>query len=350
MTGCKQRPLSLRSGIAPRRGRPPAGEAARSEWPGGSRGWGSPPWFLLSLAIHPIYTPTAAPEYRRSVARPPPIGFAASKPPDGPFPTWHRPEIALLFPFGQNRFLAPIFARATRGATTTVVGETELKLRPQRTMAARTFFPRFPKEQVEAAMAVRRAAESTRAEAAWLARPGGALQQLLRSDSEIAADKSHAVKQAAGAYREVLQRYGDGDGGVTVGSVRDEPFPVAHSAHPRCEPCRPRLGGSRCSWPQPVTSPCVLRRQMMAHAMFARPPVNSGPTALAVRARVPQAWWPLRLVPGRLILGFGHAGGWARVVRDGHSQCGGPAPLDAQPRRRVLTHARGSPPQPPPEP
>jgi hypothetical protein len=126
-------------------------------------------------------------------------------------------------------------------------------------MAAPPFshFPRYPKWQVEAAMAARRDAASTKAEAAWLCRPGGALQQLLRSDSEKAAAEAHAVKEAAGAYRKALERYGDGDGGVTVGSVRAEPLPVAHSAHPRCEPA------------QPVTSPCVLRRQMMAHAMFA---------------------------------------------------------------------------------
>ena len=159
------------------------------------------------------------------------------------------------------------------------------------------FFPRFPKAQVATVMAVRRAAQSTRTEAAWLVRQGGALQQLLRSDREKAADEAHAVKEAARAYREALEGYVDGDGGVTVGSVRAEPLPVAHSAHPRCEPCRPRLGGSRCSWPQPVTSPCVLRRQLVAHAMFAPPPVNSGPTALAVRARAPQAWRPPRLVP-----------------------------------------------------
>ena len=47
----------------------------------------------------------------------------------------------------------------------------------------------------------RPAAASTHAEAAWLCRPGVALQQLLRSDSEKAAAEAHAVKEAAGAYR-----------------------------------------------------------------------------------------------------------------------------------------------------
>ena len=153
-------------------------------------------------------------------------------------------------------------------------------------------FRRFPREQVDAAMSARRAASSMRAEVDTLTRAGGAVQLLLRSEKERADDDARALREATGPYCDALKRYCDGDA-VRVNSVRPpkpaEPLPIAHSAY--CELLWPRLGG-RCSG-RSLSAPHEPLRVALADGVArdvrAAARQHAGPTALAVRARVPLA-------------------------------------------------------------
>ena len=141
-------------------------------------------------------------------------------------------------------------------------------------------------------MSARRAASSMRAEVDTLTRAGGAVQLLLRSEKERADDDARALREATGPYCDALKRYCDGDA-VRVNSVRPpkpaEPLPIAHSAY--CELLWPRLGG-RCSG-RSLSAPHEPLRVALADGVArdvrtaARQ--HAGPTALAVRARVPLA-------------------------------------------------------------
>ena len=145
-------------------GKPPAGEAPRSG-PGGPGGAGSPRLVPTFVAVHTI-TPPSAPEKRRSVAAP---------------PRDRLNNAVFVFPPTPN--FDP--GRTTKDGRAAVQPLPSL---PERWKPPCDGTPRP-------------AAASTHAEAAWLCRPGVALQQLLRSDSEKAAAEAHAVKEAAGAYR-----------------------------------------------------------------------------------------------------------------------------------------------------
>jgi hypothetical protein len=140
-------------------------------------------------------------------------------------------------------------------------------------------FRRFPREEVDAAMSARRAASSTRAEVATLCRAGGALQLLLRSPTEQAADNARAVKEAAQSYYDALHSYGDGDE-FTTSSVRPHTRQAfAHSPHsvqPSLRACYSQGSAAAVDGrsPSAPTSPCVMRWQFTAHAMYAPPLVN----------------------------------------------------------------------------
>lgn len=131
-----------------------------------------------------------------------------------------------------------------------------------------------------------------RAEVDTLTRAGGAVQLLLRSEKERADDDARALREATGPYCDALKRYCDGDA-VRVNSVRPpkpaEPLPIAHSAY--CELLWPRLGG-RCSG-RSLSAPHEPLRVALADGVArdvrAAARQHAGPTALAVRARVPLA-------------------------------------------------------------